>query len=51
MLKLRHVVTPVLLTIGSVSMLAQVPSTEVSFDVVSIKRHTDTRGRCSLVQT
>ena len=42
MLKMRHVVIPVLLTVASVSMLAQVPSTEVSFDVVSIRRHTDT---------
>lgn len=42
MLTMRHVLTAVLLTVSSVILLAQAPSTAVSFDVVSIKRHTDT---------
>jgi uncharacterized protein (TIGR03435 family) len=40
MLKMRHVVAPVLLTVASVTLLAQAPSTGVSFDVVSIKPNT-----------
>ena len=40
MLQIRHGVSLVLLTVASVTLLAQ--ATEVSFDVVSIKRHTDT---------
>ena len=44
MVKVRHVVSLVLLSVASVSLLAQAPPTEVSFDVVSIKRHIATAG-------